>query len=481
MKKITLLIVTTLLFSSCSDWLTLEPENELVKKEFWKTQEDVEGILFSCYNTLQKNTDNLVLYGEVRSDQMETKSLPSNARRIREGNIADNNTYAKWGFLYAIINYANSVIENAPGVERIDENFNLSELNSILAEAKFIRSLSYFYLVKIWKDAPIIVKSYETDETPLTITKNSEEELLAYITTSLKEAIPDMKTQYEEEWEKWGRGTKVTAQTLLADVFLWSEKYEECINYCNKIIANPTKALLATENWFSIFSVGNTNEGIFEIQFNKEYDQVGPWNALYYNNTRPYFRFPASLIEEEFFSEEDVRGFEGTYSKKERRILKFITSTPKKPSFYSGSDFVSNFIIYRLADVYLMKAEAHAVLGEYEKATDAITTIRVRAGIGDQLVDIPKSKEAYEDFILTERQREFTGEGKAWFDLLRVAKRNNFERKDLVIEKLLLYVKGVDRPTIQKALQDPYAYYMPIYFKELQQNSKLVQNPYYQL
>ncbi|MEC3907210.1 RagB/SusD family nutrient uptake outer membrane protein [Tamlana sp. 2201CG12-4] len=480
MRKLTILLVTTIILTGCSDWLELEPENELVKDDFWQTQSDVEGILISCYRELQQSTYNLVLYGELRSDQMEIKSIDGNARSIREGNISSNNTYARWGFFYSIINYASSVIENAPDVADIDKNFTEAELRSVIAEARFLRSLSYFYLVRIWKEAPIIEKSYETDDTPLTVAKSSEDELIALIIDDLLEAIPNLKSQYEEEWEKWGRATKVAGESLLADVYLWAERYEDCIEYCDKVIANPNKVLLATENWFSIFSEGNTNEGIFEIQFNQEYNQTGPWNVLYYNNVSPDFKFPAELIEEEFFAEEDIRGFEATYAKTERRILKFITATPKKPVFYSGNEFVSNFIIYRLADIYLMKAEAHAVLGQYDLSDQAIMTVRERAGLADQLISIPNSRDAYEDFILTERQKEFTAEGKAWFDLLRVGKRNNFERKKLVIDKLLLEVTGVDRPTIERALQDPYAYYMPIHQSELTQNSELVQNPYYQ-
>ncbi|TKG97400.1 RagB/SusD family nutrient uptake outer membrane protein [Puteibacter caeruleilacunae] len=479
MKRIVILMVAVIMFSSCESWLELKPENALVKEEFWQTQADVEAILTSCYKGLQDNVYELVIYGELRSDQLDTRSIDTNARRIREGNISSTNTYAKWGFLYEIINNANAVIENAPKVVEIDPNFDKAELSPMIAEAKFMRSLAYFYLVRVWREVPILAQSYETDNQELTVKKSTEEEILDYIITDLVDAIPNIKTQYVESWEKWGRGTRTAAQALLADVYLWKGDYQKSIEQCDLVLADPFRGLMSTELWFSIFSEGNTNEGIFEVQFDKEYNQTGPWNALYYNNVSPDFLYPAELKEEPIYEDDDVRGVEGTYETKERRILKFITATPEKPQYYSGKEFDCNFIVYRLAEIYLMKAEALAVLGEYEQAQQQVERIQARAGLVSQL-DIPRSKEGFEDFILMERQREFTGEGKAWFDLLRVAKRNNFERKDLLIEKLLLYVDGTDRATIQQALQNPYAYYLPIHEEEIKRNSELVQNPYYE-
>jgi hypothetical protein len=134
-----------------------------------------------------------------------------------------------------------------------------------------------------------------------------------------------------------------------------------------------------------------------------------------------------------------------------------------------------------MADVYLMKAEALIMKGEsyYPQAIELITAIRSRAAIsrpletGSTELDLLKA-------LMDERAREFVGEGKRWFDLLRVAQRDQYKYKEYLIEQVLLGVSGASTPVIRSLLLNENAHYLPIHADELKYNKLLVQNPYYE-
>jgi len=98
----------------------------------------------------------------------------------------------------------------------------------------------------------------------------------------------------------------------------------------------------------------------------------------------------------------------------------------------TGADQSScNWIVYRLGDIYLMKAEALSQLSRWNEATDALNTIRERANMPP--LSIGNSTVLFEDAIMEERALELAFEGKRWFDLLRMGRRNNYARKDKLL------------------------------------------------
>ncbi len=88
-------------------------------------------------------------------------------------------------------------------------------------------------------------------------------------------------------------------------------------------------------------------------------------------------------------------------------------------------------------------------------------------------------KNALEDIILEERAKEFCGEGKRWFDLVRIGRRNNYERMDRLIEILSANKTYEEAEIIRSKYSNPDSWYLPIHQDEIDQNNKLVQNPYY--
>lgn len=480
MKKIILICSAflVLLLTSCNHWLELEPENEIIKEDFWQTQEDVESVLFSAYAGLRNLHTDLITLGEIRGDGVDLYSGNASLNSIRNGTLTPDNPYASWAKWYQIINFCNAVINESEKVLERDRNYYQEEHDAIVAEAKAMRALSYFYIVRLWKEAPLIVESYDTDDQPFVQEKVTEETILNFCTEDLSSCIDDMKNTYNSEWELYGRLTKLAGLTLLADISLYKEEYSEAIAYCDQVLNSPLKVLENSDDWFDQLFMGEfTNESIFEIAFDRQLNQLNGVFSLYYNWSSPVFSF-AEHWKSGLFTSDDIRGEQATYDEKTLFFLKYVSNLPSKPEFIGSSNSDYNFKVYRLAEVYFMKAEAHVMLDQYEQASQSMGVIRDRAGLGSS-VSVASNKESWIEFLLEEKLREFSGEGKRWFDLLRIGKKNNWERKEIIIDNLMEFVKSVDAAKMESMLQNTNAYYLPIHTDEIEYNNLLEQNPYY--
>lgn len=114
-------------------------------------------------------------------------------------------------------------------------------MNSHLSEAYFLRGLCHFYLVRNFKEAPIVTEPYVDDSAPYDIAKSSEEDIIAQIKSDIQTALDTGAAKEFFEDDKWegaskGRATKWALYALMADVCLWSEDYDGCIEYANQLI-----------------------------------------------------------------------------------------------------------------------------------------------------------------------------------------------------------------------------------------------------
>lgn len=482
-KNIISVTLLTLLVS-CSDWLELIPPEGLIREEFWKTKEDVEAVLMGAYETMASLDNLFFLYGELRGDMIKgDNNQDDRQKRIAESNIYPDNYMCDWGNFYKVINYCNDVLKNAPLVQKIDNTFTDYKLQSFMAEAIYIRSLCYFYLVRIFSDVPLILEPTETDDADFYKSQTPAKDVLTQISKDLEEhrnfAASDSYTTLAEIK---GRASKAAFDALLADIALWNFEYEKCIQFVNRIEASKDIVLMPATKYFEMYYPGNSLESIFEFQFENSLNQNNKTYGLtnrYGYNYDPSNKAIQLLARE--FATELVRG-EGISIKKygddDFIIWKYVGRAPDGQTVRTGTDQNScNWIVYRLADLLLMKAEALSQLGRFPEALTIINLIRDRADVPP--LTLADSPSAYEDAIMDERALELAFEGKRWFDLLRMGRRNNFARKEKLIEVIIQNVPSTQKRILAAKLTNPQGWFLPVYETELERNKNLVQNPYY--
>lgn len=496
-KKSMVLLLALLFTTSCDNWLNLEPENSLIVQEFWQKKSDVDAVMAAMYSTFRETSKASLIWGEARADIMQ----PSSSRlgdyySIAYNTITPSNGAIKWDGYYKAINMANTILQYAGQVVPKDDVFSQSEKLSYDAEAIFIKSLSYFYLVRLWKAVPYIASATSSDTVNLFVSnyelvEEAEGGLYsgeAQARAILEIVIDDLKraeeiaytTQHINEPEYfYGRANKYSIQALLADIYLWLEDYESCLEYCNKFLESPHHRLLNQTEWFQLYFPGNSRESIFEIQFNANY--AGERNPMY-NDVTPIAGAQGMLTDPEIYpslyGESDIRSL----SKGPQH--KYTGTSPEPTGKRTDTEESANIIYYRYADILLMKAEALAELagsgaqgGSFTDARILINEIRARAGA--PVTDIIENIESFREAILLERAREFAFEGKRWFDLLREARRNNYENTINMRNILIQRATTENIAQLKSRVRNPWYYYLPIPDGDINSNHNLEQNPFY--
>ncbi|MFA9391111.1 MAG: RagB/SusD family nutrient uptake outer membrane protein [Prolixibacteraceae bacterium] len=475
-KHISYLLLALLILSSvsCNEWLDLEPENKLVKQEFWQKKEDVAAVMAAMYNAYRRNSEELWVWGELRADMVDfTGSSFSDYKSIAQSEILPSNGSISWSGFYNAINLANTVLAFSEDVLSKDETFEVDLEKSYEAEALFIRSKCYFDMVRIWKEVPLVLVASSSDTVSFAVEKNTEAEIIKQIEADLQKAKTiAYKDQYASIPEMYkGRANWYSMNALLADIYLWSEQYEKCIGICDELISSGKFELENVNNWFTLYYPGNATESIFEIQYNDDYD--GEYNPFSMEMVPAVGSSKLKLKPycQDLFSATDIR--QGSPDPLSKYQYKSLNPKEKRKS----TDYDVNMIYYRYADILLMKAEALSELSRFDEANSYINEILERATL--QPLTILPQLVTFRSILLEERAKEFALEGKRWFDVLRFAKKNHFENKSLIIQMILSGADVKNRPILRSRVLDTMAYYLPIPQGELDHNPKLVQNPYY--
>lgn len=506
-KTICILLVTVLIGSSCNNWLDILPENQQSSDEYWKTKEEVASVVGAGYSYLRKLASDATLFklGELRAGRVYL----TKGDAMQSFQMTPSYSGASWAGFYKVINMANSVLANAPGVLEKDPTFNEAVMKSYLVEAYFQRALSYFYLVRNWRDVPLILTPYTTDEYSFNIKQSPEEEVVQQIKDDIKTALATgaAKATYPNDFDTKGRATKWALYALMADVCLWSGDYAGAIEYSNNILENTTDAFCPTfmsENsqtsWFTIYNPGNSNESIFEIQYSDSKKQTNNFANTYFGNSNPTYEYTPQMLKDftkeltqtEETQQQPVRTLYGGYLPD--NIENYLKATKGYIWKYTGKEagnsskrakdqYDSHFILYRVPEVMLIKAEALVMQGAsgYDQALELVNKIRIRSN----LEAYPSPGSIYSErqllyYIMYEGQMELAAEGKIWYTLLRMGRRSSTYKQYFLIEQVSEYNTSANSAWIRTVLKDDNALFLPVATSEKNNNPLLVQNPYYE-
>lgn len=512
MRKI-LVCICALLFgtmSSCDKWLTLSPEDGLTDEEYWKSKEQLEASVMGCYASLLGGSSMplakyLFLWGELRGGMVtgaidpssdEELSALSNIKRdeinIMRTDIASTNVITNWEAVYKTINNCNVVIANAQTVLDNDRTITQAQLNGFLGEARGLRGLMYFYLLRTFGEVPIKLNPTSKDADITPIAKSAVQEVYTQIVEDVTYAAENCVVQYPSIVEEKGRISKFTAHAILADVYLWGEDYQKCIDACDVLISSGKYQLFPAgsdpADWYTrVFYNGNSVESVFELQFYE--GKLNPFFDMFASGSKE-MQAAEWIVTGGLFGQDvvnntqDIRG-SGT------SILEANGSINKFTGNRTNANSYSHWFIYRYSDVLMMKAEALTWLrpGDTENgqlALNIIKDIRLRRGaltvVGNDIVDDPQLNDPQKlsDYIINERSREFAFEGKRWFDLLRSAKRNNYQNEEMLMDVVAEAAPPSKQQIVINKYRDKRSHYLPIYYYEIQTNTSLVQNPFYQ-
>lgn len=495
--KIKSLLVIFVLFVStisCDNYLDLRPENGIVSDEFWKTKEDIQAAVIGIYSSMLNSppgvtdltmTEYLFMYGELRGDMVTGgANVTTDERDIINSNIIASNGLTSWAAFYRTINYCNTVISLAPGVKDLDPTLTQTQLNNFLSEALAIRAYLYFTLARTFKDVPLKLEPTLSDEDSFQIPVSTQADVLAQVIADLKLADEYSVEDYGDTASNKGRITTYSINAMLADVYLWTDNYQGALDAADKVINSNKFALIeASSSWFNtVFAKGNSTESIFEFQYTTE--NLPPFYSIFLQ--RPQFVGTDKVIDEIYGidydddTNKDIRGEWSSIVPGTNQIFKFVGLN------YSGErkalqDSDTHWFVYRYADVLLMKAEALTELNRGTEALPIIEEIRTKRNAIELTSSITDGTSIDEmiDYILAERSREFAFEGKRWFDILRNARHNDYERLDILINIAVSSAAANQQQSVIAKLQDYNSHYLPINTYELYTNKALVQNPFY--
>lgn len=490
MKRIACIVLSSFIMSSCTD-MDLIPESNLSPENFFKSEEDANASLYGTYSVFTGN-DIYNQFWEVLQSQgtddsewgggRTTNNLDKNALDKFEFDGNTNLVYSVWIQHYVAINRSNFAIENITKMS--GDQISDGVKSRLVGEAKFLRALAYFNLVRVYGGVPLVLKQ-TTQLDGLEVPRNTVDECYEQIISDLQEAKATLPSIGQLPEGYLGRATKGSATALLAKVYLTREDYQNVVKETAEVMQMGYKLW---DNYADNFDLEKENgqESIFEIQYKRNTPGVAGSN--YSGFYRPpfvningwvgYGDNPVTRNHYECYEEGDLR-------RDVNVRLYTIEEYPNMSTNYEFPCYVNkfqdlsplairsqgsenNYPLLRYSDVYLMRAEALNALNPSDaEAYNCLNIVRRRAfGLNmneTSAIDIKAglSKEEFLDVILLERRREFAFEGQRRFDLLRTHK--------------LKEAMMAQNPVIGVVVEEKH-YLLPIPVTEMDANKLLVQN-----
>ncbi|WBL26699.1 RagB/SusD family nutrient uptake outer membrane protein [Zunongwangia sp. HGR-M22] len=415
-------IVLCVILAGCEDFVSIEaPNNKMVRADIFEDETAAESAMQGIYNQLfvlafsngfensvtnltALSADNLRLIRESNPTYLEFQEneiLPDNSRNL-----------SLWSSAYNLIYLTNSLLE---GLEEssLDENFK----QAVEGQALFIRAFTYFNLVNLYGDVPLLLTTDYTYNAQAP--RISATEVYDQIIRDLEDAASLLSEEYVQNQRTYVNQNVVYA--LMARVYLYLENWEMALDYSNRVISKTSSyELLSDLN--EVFLMNN-REAIWQISplGNGEVTTQTYEGALYIIEPGASASYNLALTQDLI----------DTFAENDSRLIKWIDFSEVESVYfahkykdrYSTGNVTEYSMVLRLAEQYLIRAEARAMKNKINLAIDDINKIRTRAGIEALDKNSSWNMETLQSLILEERRRElFTEWGHRWFDLKRMNK-----------------------------------------------------------
>ncbi len=486
----------------CEEILDIEPEDRVDLDVLYETPTDAEAGLVGIYfESFRQFLPDMIFNANLSSNdfydaQRGAANRPVNFRpALRIDN--DGGVSTDWRLAYSAIQRANLLIESVSEIPEIQfsegSTGGVSRRTEIIAEARFMRAWLYYILTMNWGNVPLVT-GFPTTSDPgaNNVEASSRDEVMVQVNEDLlfaEENLPwnhnnirDFPVDEEQVGpvlNSKGRPTKGAAKMMLAKIHLMQQEWQQAIDKVDDVINSGEFSMV--ENWTDIFhNTGgqNTTESIWEVQSEQgEFNNTGGYFFRTESSSRASGRFSSySLFEGDEADPRDVRqGF--SFRPSTNDPVNFITVL----KYYNrgggfGTSDPFNFVLLRLAEAYLIKAEAlNEIAYGNQESLDLINAIRTRAtgefdgvvytGIDSARFEDLTDQQQFRDFVREERARELMYEGHQWYDLLRYDSYDGGTRA-VQATSLDLSEEGAD----------PRKILLPIPDREIRVNTSLSQN-----
>jgi len=453
----------TLTFTGCKkDFIDRSDPTRLYAGDAVNSVASLNSAVTAAYGTLMPSYNNgqngIQLFGDVASDNTTTQ-IGGTGSQIVDRFIFDASYIGFsqfWNSAYRSIAECNIILSRGPKI-----TMDATLQNRYLAEAKFIRALNYFNLVRIFGDVPLITAELADYKDAYSYGRKPVADVYAQIVKDLTEASTILPATYTGA--DIGRVTSGAARGILGKVYLTQGKYAEALTALTSVITSNTYNLLP--NFNDVFSPANemNKEIIFAVRYAR--GGLGLGSSFGYsmtggnfNNEMPEFGslYDSSDKRKAISAVPDAVG-------PQYHCNKFIDPTPT-----SLGDYENDWIVLRYADVLLMQAEALNELNRTLEAEPYLTQVRQRAGLTPLLA---LSQVDFRLAVEKERRLELALEAHRWFDLVRTNRAVTVMNAHFAANAAFY---GGTTYTVK-----PTQVLFPIPLTEIQINPKLAQNAGY--
>ncbi|WP_080058190.1 RagB/SusD family nutrient uptake outer membrane protein [Spirosoma aerolatum] len=404
---ITCFILTIVLLSSCQDVLEPTPYDLQIDELTLKRAADVPLVRIGLYSSFRAMTSSIVIAGDFTADHIKHNGTFASYQEFGTKQITATNSDVTtfWGAIYGCVYVANFILERLPTVTGVTDDAR----KQLTAEAKFLRGLANFYGVYTFGDIPLVTTTDQT--TNRNISRTAKATVLAAVLADYQAALADLP---DDSSTGVAYLSKRVVQAALARFYLYQKNYAQAENYASLVINSGKFSLVPDYN--TIVKQNFTAESIFEVGYTQN-DDPATLNTLFVTRREviPSDQVVINLNSLESGTRVATISFDATKQQGNDNgwtVRKYGTAIENN----------ANIVVFRLAEMYLIRAEARAQQNKLTGTTGAVSDINV---LRTRAKGTAVTATAQADILLTierERQYELAFEGHRWYDLVRTGR-----------------------------------------------------------